>query len=117
MNSGEESGPIYDIFSKKLSELKGNKEEIQVKSILDGKGSLLFNVLSKEECKLLIDTCEQLGFDVKSSGERFCHRSVHYDVPFANWLWKRVSPYCPPLYEEADDDKGNSSHPFLFVFL
>eukprot|EP01102_Stenamoeba_stenopodia_P007600 TRINITY_DN2132_c0_g1_i2.p1 TRINITY_DN2132_c0_g1~~TRINITY_DN2132_c0_g1_i2.p1 ORF type:complete len:251 (-),score=59.74 TRINITY_DN2132_c0_g1_i2:225-977(-) len=92
-------GPVFELIEARLQQDDDAAQPTtKVKTVLNGKGWLLYDLLSPKECRILIEATEQLGYDVKYSGERYCHRSVHHDPRLAEWLWRRVSPYCPSTY-------------------
>jgi len=100
-------GPVFELIEGRLPAAEDTNRTTKVKTVLNGKGWLLYNLLSLEECRVLIEATEQLGYDVKYSGERFCHRSVHHDPRLADWLWQRVAPHCPTVYPSPSQQQLN----------
>jgi hypothetical protein len=49
------------------------------KDILEGKGFLIYDFLSENECKSIIKASESVGYDMKSSGSRCEHFSDFFE--------------------------------------
>jgi hypothetical protein len=76
------------------------REDIKEIGTTDKPCFILHNVLSKEECKLLIEASEAQGFEEAS---KYCHfyrdryndRLMSDDDAFSDLVWKRVKDFLP----------------------
>jgi hypothetical protein len=64
---------------------------------------VLENVLSKEECKLLIGVTEGQGFEEAATychmyRDRYNDRLMSDDPQFSQLIFDRIEPFLPPTY-------------------
>jgi len=87
---------IEHLFKESTSVAKQNLDDV----CKDRFCFILTNILTKEECKILIETAEDIGFQ---DAEEYCHqyrdryndRLMVDDEAFSDFIWKRVSNQLP----------------------
>jgi len=96
------------MFNSVKSKIPSTKSFINKKEVIKNKCWLLQNILTPEECKVLIEGLEKQGFDpVGSMPEyRSCFRKQFKDKELGEWLWQKIKSHVPNSLMMEEDKEG-----------
>jgi len=98
--NGESDGSLKPISQYFIDKLSKEKQTITVEEIFQGKAWILFNVLSKEECKHIIEASEKYGYEKAETycflyRDRYNDRMMSDDIEFSNFIFNRTKEFLP----------------------